>query len=326
MAPPDRGDVPRDTSALNAAVPADSRLRGNATLLTSWVEWLLHPEEHSYDRTVFHPDGRKQEEPGPVAPINDQPGTIPPEAQLPFESVIEGYQPWQFLHGMAAVAKPMVERPDSVLASSAAVLHNVWWIGDESIPSLVDLFPTIGWTGEAADSAFTFLLQLQTVAGQVNKLVGELYAAVPKYAAIIKGVRDSLDEAAAGLVKAFEAKFSSRPAGEFSVDFDSALLAGVAAAAVTLASGPTGLVVGLAAVTSAWSTLFTDVAGDLVKGGDSIGGYWWRDLVESYLHKQAQILTDARNEIDQLDRRIGDLAGLFNNDSEIQAFMRNYAS
>ncbi|GAB3436199.1 hypothetical protein [Actinophytocola sediminis] len=324
MAPPDRSDTPRDSAFLDKAkISEDSRLRGNAERLTSWVEWLLHPEEHGYDRTVFHPGGRKQEEPGPVAQINDQPGTLPPDAQLPFESVIAGYQPWQFLHGMAAVANPQVERAGSPLALAATVLDNIWWIGDSGIQMLVDLFPTIGWTGEAADAAFMFLLRLKAVADQVNKLVKELHAVVPKYAVIVKGVRDSLDEAAAGLVKAFEDKFSSKPESEFSIDFDAAILAGIATAAVTF--GTAGGLVLTAAAASVWSGLFTDAAGDLLEmRKDSVGGYWWRDLVESYMHQQAQILTAGTDEIAQLDRAITGLLQRFRDDREIRSFLEVY--
>lgn len=326
MAPPDRSDVPRDTGVLGAAgIAQDSRLRPNAERLTSWVEWLLHPEEHSYDRTVFHPGGEKREEPGPVAPINDQPGTIAPDDQLAFESVIEGYQPWQFLHGMAAVATPVVERPDSPLGDKAAAVRNIWWIGDEGIPSLVDLFPSIGWTGEAADAAFMFLLRLQTVTGQANKIAEVLYGAIPKYAVIVKGARDSLDEAAAGLVAAFEEKFAAKPEGGFSVDVNAALFAGIAAGAVALATGA-GFVA-LTAVTSMWSSLFTEVAGDLLnRGEDSVGGYWWRDLVESYMHTQATILTDAKDEMDQLNRMVAGQLANFQDDDEIQTFLRKYGS
>jgi hypothetical protein len=325
MAPPDRSDVPRNPEVLTEAdIAEDSRLRHNAERLVSWVEWLLQPEEHAYDRTVFHPDGRKQEEPGPVASVNDQPGTLPSDAQLPFESVIEGYQPWQFLHGMAAVAAPQVERPSSPLAQHAAVLRNVWWVGDRGIPSLVDRFPTIGWKGEASSAAFTFLLRLQTVSGQVNKLVGVLYGAVPKYAVIIKGVRDSLDEAAAGLVKAFEDKFSSRSKNGSSIEFDVAIFAGIAAGAVALATGA-GFV--LPAATSLWSTLFSQATSDLLKAGKaSVAGVGWRDLVESYMHKQAQILTEARQEIDQLNQMVEGQLALFNEDEEILSFLRDYAS
>jgi hypothetical protein len=328
MAPPERDDYPRDDSVLRlVGIGSDSRLRDNAARLTSWVEWLLHPEEHSYDRTVYHPGGSKREEPGPVAPINDQPGTIPPDAQLKFESVIKGYQPWQFLHGMAAVAAPQVEGPDSVLGRGAAALHNVWWVGDKHIGTLVDRFPTIGWEGEAADAAFGFLLRLQTVAKQVNKIVEELHALVPKYAVIIKGVRDNLDKAAAGLVDAFEEKFNSKPESEFSIDFAAAVLAGIAAAAVTYVTGGAGALILDAAVASAWSTLFTDVAGDVLKPGeDAINGYWWRDLAHSYMYKQKTILTAAREELDQLNRRVDGLVARFRDDADIQAFLRDYAS
>lgn len=327
MAPPDRDEYPRNDDVLrHAGIGSESRLRHNAARLTSWVEWLLHPEEHSYDRTVFHPDGRKQEEPGPVAPVNDQPGTIPPEAQLPFESVLEGYQPWQFLHGMAAVSSPQVERPDSVLGVGAAALNNIWWVGDKRIASLVDMFPTIKWDGDAADAAFTFLLRLQTVAGQVNKLAAALHSVIPKYAVIVKGVRDSLDEAAAGLVTAFENKFSSRPQSVISIDVTAAVLSGIAAATVAYLTAGAALIVE-AAVTSAWSALFTDAVGDVLKtGGDAIGGYWWRDLAQSYLYQQQQILNSAKTEIDRLNRQVSDLIGRFNGDPDVQQFLKDYGS
>lgn len=328
MAPPDRGDTPRDTSVLdNAGVTADSRLRHNAARLTSWLEFLLHPDEHDYDRTVIYPDGTKREEPGRVTKANPLPGHYDP-VDLPFESVIEGYQPWQFLHGMAAVSTPEVERPNSPLALGSAALNNIWWIADKRIPSLVDAFPTIGWEGDAADAAFAFLLRLQTVAGQVNKLVRELYFVVPKYAVIIKGVRDNLDEAAAGLVDAFEKKFAAKPESGFSVDIAAAVLSGIAAAAVTYMTAGAGLVL-QSAVTSTWATVFTDAAGDILKtstDGDSVGGYWWRDLVKSYLHTQAQILTTATDEIDQLNRTITSLIGRFNGDADIQKFIQDYGS
>lgn len=326
MPPPERDDYPLDDTVLrHVGIGSDSRLRHNAARLTSWLEWLLHPEEHPYDRTVFHPGGAKKEEPGPVAPVNDQPGTLPPDAQLPFESVLEGYEIWQFLHGMAAVSSPEVESRDSLLANGAAALNNVWWMGDKRIASLVDSFQEVGWQGGAADTFLPFLLRLQTVAHQVSKLVRELHGVVPGYAVVIKGVRDSLDEAAAGLVAAFEEKFGSRPETEFSIDIAAAVLAGVAAGAIALASGGTFLVVE-AAVTSTWSTLFTDVAGDVLKTqDDSVSGYWWRDLAHSYLHKQELILTAGKDEIDQLNRKVTELIGRYG-DADIQAFMKDYAS
>lgn len=329
MAPPDREDTPRDTSVLeDAGITESSRLRHNAERLASWLEFLLHPEEHEYDRTVIYDDGTKREEPGPVTKANPLPGHYEP-VELDFESVIAGYQPWQFLHGMAAVSTQQVERGDSPLSQGAAALNNIWWIGDEGVPSLVDEFPTIGWTGDAADAAFSFLLRLQTVAGQVNKLVSELYAVVPKYAVIIKGARDNLDEAAAGLVAAFEKKFAAKPPSGFSVDIAAAVLSGIAAAAVTYLTAGAGALVVQGAVASTWSALFTDAVGDVLKmstAGDSVGGYWWRDLVHSYLHVQAQILTSAKDEVDQLNGTISGLISRFGGDAEIQKFLEDFGS
>ncbi len=329
MAPPDRGDAPRDTSVIDSAgIDSTSRLRHNAERLTSWLEFLLHPEEHEYDRTVIYPDGGKREEPGPVAPPTDQPGTVPSDAQLPFESVLEGYQPWQFIHGMSAVATPEVERPESPLGLGAAALMNVWWIGDEAIPSLVDAFPDIKWEGDAGDAAHQFLLRLQTVASQINKLSDQLLDVLPKYAALVKGVRDNLDAAAAGLVKAFEKKFREQSESGTSIDIPAAVLAGIAGALVATASGGTALIVGVAATSSTWSTLFTDVAGDLLKegAGDPVNGYWWRDLAKSYLHKQEEILTTARSEMDKLDRTIKNQIERFANDEHIKQFLAVYGS
>ncbi|HEX6356019.1 hypothetical protein [Actinophytocola sp.] len=331
MAPPDRSDTPRDTGILEeAGIQSDSNMRHNAERLASWLEFLLHPEEHEYDRTViygteFGGEGHKKEEPGPVAPSSsDQPGTVPSDAQLPFESVLEGYQISQFIHGMSAVASPVVESADNALAPGAAALSNIWWMGDKRVPSLVDQFQQLGWEGDASTVTFDFLLRLQTVTGQVHKLAEQLHDVIPKYAVVIKGVRHNLDEAAAGCVRAFEKKFAEKPATELSVDWGAVILAGIAAAAVTYMTAGTALILE-AAITSAWSTAFTDAAGDLLKpSGGAVSGYWWRDLAHSYLRKQADILEDGKNEIDQLNRKVDGLIKYFNNDQDIQKFLADY--
>lgn len=71
------------------------------------------------------------------------------------------------------------------------------------------------------------------------------------------------------------------------------------------------------------------MAGDVLKmsaDGDSVGGYWWRDLAKSYLHTQEEILTAAKDEVDQLERTISGLVGRFNGDTDIQNFIKDYAS
>jgi hypothetical protein len=64
MAPPDRGDTPHRGDSQKALrdvglhAGSGSRLSPTANVLASWVEWLLHPEEHDYDRTVITKTGR----------------------------------------------------------------------------------------------------------------------------------------------------------------------------------------------------------------------------------------------------------------------------
>jgi hypothetical protein len=331
MAPPDRSDTPRDTGVLEeAGIQADSNMRDNAERLASWLEFLLHPEEHEYDRTViygteFGGEGRRKEEPGPVSPsVSDQPGTVPSDAQLPFESVLEGYEIPQFIHGMSAVASPVVESPNNALAPGVAALSNIWWMGDKRVPSLVDRFQELGWTGDASSVTFEFLLRLQTVTGQVHKLAEQLHDVVPKYAVVIKGVRQNLDEAASGCVRAFEKKFAEKPGSAMSVDWGAVILAGIAAAAVTYMTAGTALVLE-AAMAGAWSTAFSDAAGDLLKStGGTVSGFWWRDLAQSYLREQADIMAAGKDEIDQLNRRVDGLIKYFDNDPDIQRFLADY--
>jgi len=331
MAPPDRSDTPRDTGVLeDAGIRADSNMRHNAERLASWLEFLLHPEEHEYDRTViygteFGGEGHKKEEPGPVAPsVSDQPGTVPHDAQLPFESVLDGYRISQFIHGMSAVGSPVVERPDNALAPGVAALSNIWWMGDKRVPSLVDRFQELGWKGDASSVTFDFLLRLQTVTGQVHKVAEQLHDVIPKYAVVIKGVRHNLDEAAEGCVRAFEKKFAEKPESEMSVDWTAAILAGIAAAAVTYLTAGTALILE-AAITTTWSTAFSDAAGDLLTPTDgTVSGYWWRDLAHSYLREQADILAAGKDEIDQLNRKVDGLIKYFNADEDIQRFLKDY--
>jgi len=329
MAPPDRNDVPRDSGPLtDAGLTEESRLWHNAARLASWLEFLFHPEEHDYDRTVIYPDGTKREEPDRVTIAGQTPGQYTP-VERPYESVLAGYQPWQFFHGMAAVATPQVERGDSPLAVGSVALNNIWWLGDKGVASLVDMFPTVGWDTEASKAAFDFLLKLQTVTGQVAKLVQELYVLMPKYGVIVKRVRDNLDEAADRIVAAFEKKFAEKPESGFSVDVAGAIIAGIAQAAVTVMTG--GVAVGAAfilesAAAETWKTVFTDVAKGAVAGvgKDDLGGYWWRDLAKSYLHAQHRILTQATAEIGQLNETMTGLIQKFNQDKDILDFLAKY--
>lgn len=97
MAPPDRSDHPRrmdtraDIGSVDLNANAGSRMSENALRLAAWVEWLLHPEEHDYDRTVIYPDGTKREEPRRVTRASQTPGRCEP-VDVPFESVVPEYE------------------------------------------------------------------------------------------------------------------------------------------------------------------------------------------------------------------------------------------
>lgn len=214
MAPPDRGETPRrddsrgDLTKVRLHEGSRSRLSRNANRLASWVEWLLHPEEHDYDRTVIYPDGEKREESQRITRANPLPGQIDnPTIDLPFESVIAQYNLLQFLDGMGAVATQEVEDPSSLLARGAAAMKNVWWLGDARILEWVHRFPTKEeWDGPAAEKARDFVGDLATAVTQMNKIVEEFNSMAPQYAVIIKAARDNFDKAADELVNAFQGK------------------------------------------------------------------------------------------------------------------------
>jgi len=316
MAPPDRGDVPRDTSPLAAAnLTESSVLWESAARMSSWIEFLLHPEEHEYDRTVIYPDGEKREEPGPVTKANPRPGHVDP-VDLPYESVLAGHHPSQFLHGMAAVATQRVQQADSILGIGADALYSAYWLGERQMASLVDAFPP-DWQNSSTTgaNAYSFLLVLQDVAREMHELLNEFCGIAARYAVIVKRVRDNLIHAAEELVQGFEDKFANK--GGVSVNVVSVALTGIAAAAVTYLTAGVAAPAAGAAVTSIWSTMFTDAAKKLLTESKSdqksapekIHGYWWRDIANSFLTRQAEIMSEAKEEVDALNDKILDLYG-----------------
>lgn len=319
MAPPDRSDVPRDYAPLEEAKLAiqdaaiKSRLLPNAERLVSWLEWLLHPEEHEYDRTVTHPFGEKREERGPVAPPTDQPGTVPSDAQLPFESVIEGYQIWQFLHGMTAVATQQVERPDSVLSAANAALQNIRLTSDTYMASLGRELDESEWSGDARNNASLFINRLVNAVVELRKIADELCVLIMKYAVLLAGTRDDLNKAAAELVNAFETKFYTRRE-DIEIDISGIVLGGIATAAVTLMTGGTLIAAEAAAMAALWSNTFTQAADGLLKSTSTlnqISGPLWRDLAHHYMHAQAEIMHDAKATVDALNESVKSLITIF---------------
>jgi hypothetical protein len=332
MAPPDRGDTPRrgDSLADLAQVRLDeasgSRLSGTAGVLASWVEWLLHPEEHEHDRTVIYPNGHKKEEPGPVAPDTDQPGTLPSDAQLPFESVIAQWNLLQFLDGMASVATQQVERPSSPLAIGSAAIKNVWWLGDKRMLELVHTFPSKEeWDGTAAGQAREFIGDLATAVTQLNKIVQEFNSIPAQYAVIIKTARDNFQKAADEFIKACQDKFYKKKQ-ESSINVLGIVLGTLAAGAVSFMTGGLALpIIGEAMVLSAWSQTFTEGAKVLASRGDTQGtlsSVWWRDLATSYMVTQAKLRKDTIDAINTLKGKTEELINQFN--ADVEPFLRKY--
>jgi hypothetical protein len=329
MAPPDRDDYPRRTGSLAVLrsrrldKDSPSRLTHNAGRLASWVEWLLHPEEHDHDRTVIYDDGTRREEPQRVTKANPTPGDYEP-VDLPFESVIARFDLEQFLDGLAAFATQVVEHPNSVLSPAAAALKNVWWGGDKRMLELVATLPTEEqWSGAAADKARRFIEEVSTAVTQLNKIAAEFVDMVPRYALIVKNARDNLDRAAAEAVAAFEKKFGERPPS-ISVDVRGVVLAAIIAGLTTYATGGVGLpLIGEAVIGAAWSKTFEEAAGALgshVRG--HVSGPLWIDLAKSYLRTQADILADA---VTALGRLAADYQGLIARfDTDVYPILKDY--
>lgn len=331
MAPPDRDDYPRDEGAevlaqLKLDEGSRSRLTRNAGRLASWLEWLLHPEQHDYDRTVTYPDGTKREEEKRTTRANPTPGHYDP-VDLPFESVIAHFHLDQFLDGMAAFATQEVERPNGLLAHGAAAAKNVWWVGDKHMLQLVHEFPSEEqWSGAAADKARAFIGDMATAVTQLNKIAGEFANMVPRYGLIVKTARDNLDRAAADLVAAFEKKFNERTT-DISLDIKGIVIGGIVTAVTAYAAGVGGLLIAERVIEGAWTSVFTETLGTLEKSLTSrghIAGPLWMDLAKTYMRTQADILSDAVTSLATLARDCQALIARF--DSDVQPLLDKYGS
>jgi hypothetical protein len=321
MAPPDRDDRPRDTTPLNTAgIPTDSRMRPNAEKLTSWLEWLLHPEEHDYDRTVIYPpNGEKREEPG----RRYETGTTadPKGNELPFESVIEGWLAVDFLRAMSVVATQEVERESSLLAIGTAALYNLWWLGNDGMQGLTGSFPST-WSGPASSAANDSLDRIANIADQVGKIAQDLRLIPAKYAAVIMGLRDNANNAAGQLVEAFEHRFAEH--NDVGLDIVGILVGAIAAASFTyLTGGAAGLVVE-SAVGSAWSGTLSGAVGALKGDAGRIDGNGWRELAQSYLSAQDDMLTEAKQTMDLLNGEVARLLSLLKNHGPTNEFLAEH--
>jgi hypothetical protein len=322
MAPPGRSDHPRDTTPLNAAdIPEDSRMRRNAEKLMSWVEWLLHPEDHDYDRTVIYPpDNHKVEEPGPRYRTDT---ADPTEIELPFESVIKGYLDVDFLAAMSAVANQEVERGSSLLGVGTAALYNLWWLGNEGMSGLTGDFPST-WTGPASTAANDSLSGIKDVADQVGKIATDLRMMPAKYAMVITGVRDNANDAAGKLVRAFEDRFAEHE--PVHMDIVGIMVAVIAGATFTYLTGGAATPIIESAVSSAWSGTLGGAASAVQGNVGAFDGDGWRDIARSYISAQDDMLTEAKKAMDQLNSEVSRLLGLLQNDALIKQFLADHGA
>ncbi|WP_154814952.1 hypothetical protein [Actinophytocola xinjiangensis] len=319
MAPPERSDEPAadGVAALEEARLDDSRMRPNAARLAAWVEWLLHPEEHEYDRTVIYPDGTKREEPGRVTMANPTPGQFEP-IERDFESVVAQYPlVAQYLDGMAAFSTQRVEAHDSVLSFGAAAIRNVWWLGDAHMTRLVHDFPDGDeWSGKAARAADRFIGDMSVIVTQLVKIAQEFVDVGPQYAVIVKEARNNFDAAAAALVTAFEDKFHTKTAPA-PIDIAGIALTAVTAGLVTYMSGGLLGPVLQDAALAAWAAMFTDAAGKLTESNTNHGtvdGARWIELAQTYMRTQAEFMDDAVTAINGVNQQLVDLIDLFDDD------------
>ncbi|HEY0448925.1 hypothetical protein [Actinophytocola sp.] len=324
MAPPTYGDSDRHGDYHHYLVEHNfkdnPRLEANVNRLSSWLEFLLHPETHEYDREVYAPRGKGgggqpldyewREESGPMYSGSGEVGR-PPTEQYDFRSVLHEYRYSDFLDPLVAVSTQQVESGANLLAVATAAVRNIYWVGQKFTHELAKFPPE--WHGQASVEASRFVSRLESVAEQLNLVVGELKDLLPKYGLVIKAARIDLDRAAGGLVDKFEDKFHTKSADGFTLDVAGLVISVIAAAAVTYMTGGTGAVIGTAMVTEAWSGTFKQAAEKLF-GTDkettvgTVQGFLWKELAESYLKVKDGILRDATAAVNSLNSEMAQLA------------------
>lgn len=299
MAPPERAPNP-DHPAVDGLDPAVADHRGE---IVAWVEWLLHPEEHSYDRAIVYAPGYSEEAPG------NKPR--PEGGHYPFHSVIEGRHLEQFFDpafalsgqaiGQESAGEVEVE-PGSVASLLFTSLDDARWKNNDFSGRIVGGFQDIreqcaGTAVCAGGGLFTG--GVLDYAANFEPVAKELEETLAAYGALIIKARKALDEAMGALVDAFHTKFyvGGIPAEKFTLIG----LNMITAAMGTIITGGTGAAV--------WGSALVAFAGKTTEeamGAQVAGSSWW-DLVSSYFHEQMTILDGARTEIGKLGERLARL-------------------
>lgn len=167
------------------------RFGENVDRLSSWLEFLLHPETHAHDREAFVPVGRTggggptgyewQEVPEPVARGGLHPGA--PREETEFRSVLHEYRYSDFLDPLVAVSTQQVETGANLLATATAAVSNIYWVGQMFTHELAN-FPS-EWKGTAS------------VEEKVAEIKGVLWKDLA--ASYLRAVDEILREATAGI-------------------------------------------------------------------------------------------------------------------------------
>ncbi len=168
------------------------RFTKNVDRLSSWLEFLLHPETHEYDREAFIPlsrtgggqptDYQWREVPEPVYFGSGQVGV--PASESRFRSVLHEYVYSDFLDPILALSTQHVETGANILAKATAAVNNIYWAGETFTHELAN-FPS-EWKGTASVEAQRFVARLEDVAGQLKLVVDALRNLLPKYGLVIK--------------------------------------------------------------------------------------------------------------------------------------------
>lgn len=304
MAPPDRKPDPHHPAA--AGIDGAFEHTGE---IAAWVEWLLHPEQHRYDRMIILPDGATVEATGNVAkpkPLSDPNGPMlpdppQPDEYYPYESVIQGCYVEQFFDPALALSGQRFD-DGSDLATVYEGLNEASWRNNESNGRLSGGFADLQkhWQGEAAEHGGEFLGRVCDFTTKFTEIARELSAIPVAYAGIISSARKNLNEAMGKLVDAFNHKFYTR-----GTPWEKVLVKGlsaIAAGALTYVTGGAAAAAFGAGIATATDKLVDSDAGE-------VGGEKWREIVDHYFVAQMQILRDTRDEIDKLKVQVGKLAG-----------------
>lgn len=131
MPPPDWPEFPSWDGAVGGLSTADFP---HTMPIATWVDFLLHPERHSYDRAEVYPDGSKVEVTGIEVGSADG-----PSMPLPTESVIAGNTMPQFFDFAVALTGQWFGE-GSWCDSAFKALDDVRWRCDDDLGKLTGGF------------------------------------------------------------------------------------------------------------------------------------------------------------------------------------------